>query len=235
MAVFKADYYGADEDSPVTISRDDLNDHYFDGEANVSVWMTIMVHTDLAVEDVDLDLGDVEEASAEDVIGVRLENGAADSLIEQLRSTLIPGSHPVTAYRPDLELESGIDEASIEQVNPERVELVSVDEYASGGVACTLRVEASGDISWLVSAPSGIDAARHADLANGDVESTPWLSSVAYNEPIELTVTAVLSTGDRWLEITVEEASLRAGELEGRRNRGAVADPDDYEEAEAED
>jgi hypothetical protein len=219
MAVYKADYYIADEDSPVSISREELNDHYFDGEAEVSAWVTLIIHTDLAVEEVETEVVDLEQASIEEAIEVRLEKGAAEAMIEQLRAPAKPRALTVSGYQPDLVLESSVEEASVEELNPEEVALVSVDEYAREGVACSLRVKASGNVTWLVTAPSGQDAVRHAGLGEGEPDGTGWLSDSAADEPLVLSVAATLTPAGDWRELRVEETTLDEKELQRRVER----------------
>jgi hypothetical protein len=219
MAVYKADYYIADEDSPVSISRDDLNDHYFDGEAEVLAWVTLMIHTDLAVEEVEIEVVDVKQASIEEAVAERLEKGAAKAMIEQLRAPVKLKTLTVSGYQPDLILESSVEEASVEELDPEEVALVSVDEKVQGEIACSLRVKARGDVTWLVTAPSGQDAARHAALGEGEPGDAGWLSDNAANEPLVLSVAATLTPTGDWRGLRVEETTLDDEELRRRVKR----------------
>lgn len=219
MPVYKADYYIADEDSPVSISREELNDHYFDGEAEVPAWVTLMIHTDLAVGEVEIEVVDIEQASVEEAIEVRLEKGAAETMIEQLRAPATPRTVTVSGYRPDLVLEGSVEEASVEELDPVEVTLVSVDENVQEGIACSLRVKASGDVTWLVTAPSGQDAVRHAAFGEGEPDGAGWLSDSAANEPLVLSVAATLTPAGDWRDLRVEETTLDERELQRRVER----------------
>lgn len=219
MAVYKADYYIADEDSPVSISREELNDHYFDGEAEISAWVTLMIHTDLAVEEVEIEVVDVEQASVEEVIEVRLEKGAAETMIEQLRTPAKRRTLTVSDYRPDLVLEGSVEEASVEELDPEEVALVSVDESVPEGIACSLRVKARGDVTWLVTAPSGQDAVRHAALGEGEPDGAGWLSDSVADEQLVLSVEATLTPAGNWRDLRIEETTLDERELQRRVER----------------
>lgn len=219
MAVYKADYYIADEDSPVSIKREELNDHYFDGEAEISAWVTLMIHTDLAVEEVEIEVVDVEQASVEEAIEVRLEKGAAEAMIEQLRTPAKPRTLTVSDYRPDLVLEGSVEEASVEELDPEEVALVSVDESVPEGIACSLRVKARGDVTWLVTAPSGQDAVRHAALGEGEPDGAGWLSDSVADEQLVLSVAATLTLAGNWRDLRIEETTLDERELQRRAER----------------
>jgi len=49
-----------------------------------------------------------------------------------------------------------------------------------------LRVKASGDVTWLVTVPSGQGAVRRAALGEGEPDGAGWLSDSAANEPLVL-------------------------------------------------
>jgi hypothetical protein len=226
MAVYKADYYIADSDIPVSISADDINDHYFDGEAEVSAWLTLTIHTDLYAEDVQVELLDVTEASAEERIAVRIEQSSARQLIEALKEPNSWASSDV-AYQPDLPLEGDVEEASLEDLSAEEVELVSVDDHLDQGVSCTLRVCGKADIRWVVSSPSGLDEERHGAFLEGEPGGGGWLSNHETDEAVVMTVRAVLTPADEWMDVGIEEVGLTNKELSRRSHLGREEESDE--------
>jgi len=232
VAVFKADFAIADDDSPITISREDLNDHYFQGEAEIAAWLTLDVYTDLSVENLEIDLAAAERLSDEEILELRLANGAAESLMNEVQSPSGGGELYVADYVPDIPLQSDVQEATVQQLSPSRVHLRSVDDFSSEGVACSLVVHAVGDVTWLVTAPSGFDSDRYQSLSDAEPGEGGFLSDVEPNVPLQLFLRGVLAPNGQWLDLEPDEVILEPAEFKRRAQQNEEAEEQELERIE---
>lgn len=238
LMVFKADAYLIDERSPVSIAEPDWNDHYAEAEAEIEAWLDLQVATDLDVTDVEVEVTAARRLSDDEIVELRLERGDGQQLLDELRDPSEPRELPIDSYLPDLPLDSDIEEAAGESLDPTSVELVSVDDVLEDAFVCTLKVHAEGDVRWLVTAPSSYDSDRYASLSELEAGEGGWLSDVEANAPLTLLVTAELAWGGEWRRLRIEEIVLEESELR-RRSELPSADLEaligDLEEAGSED
>ncbi len=227
MAVFKADFAIADDDSPIAISRSDLNDHYFQGEAEIAAWLTLDIYTDLSVEELEVESVEAKRLSDEEVLERRLAAGAAESLMDLIRDPSGGGELYVGDYVPDIPLQSGIDQATVEQLSPTAVQLRSIDDQSSEGVACSLTIDAEGDVTWLVVAPSGFDSDRYPSLSDAEPGEGGFLSDVESNVPLRLLLTGVLAPNGEWQDLEPDEVVLEPTELKRRASRNEEAEEEE--------
>jgi hypothetical protein len=223
LTIFKADAYGIEPGSPISIVDPDWNDHYVAAEAEISAWLTLLVATDLEAEDLEVEVTGAKRQSDEEIVSRRLEAGASDRLLDALRNPPEPLELPVDSYLPDLPLQSTLDEARVESLGTGHVDLLSVDDVLDTGFACSLSVHVEGDVRWLVSAPLSFDADRYASLSEGEAGEGGWLSDVESSAPLVMLVGGVLTFAGDWEDILVEEVALEPKELERRL---ALPDPE---------
>jgi hypothetical protein len=230
--VFKADWAIADDDSPV-VPGGDLNDHYFEAEAEIAVWITLDIYSDPAAEEVEV--ASVEAAdrlSDEEIVELRLARGAADALLNAIRDPSSGGEMSVASYSPDVVMQSGVDEATVEELHPSVVRVVSVDERSELGLCCSLMVECEGDVTWVVTAPSGFDSERWPSLSENPNEGG-WMSDVEENVPLLLSLQATLTPSGEWIDLEPEELTLVEAEVERRAELSREAEVEEIELVEA--
>lgn len=228
MAVYKADFAIADEDSPISISGD-LNDHYYEGEAEIAVWMTLDLYSDPTAEEVEIaEVVNADRLSDEEALELRLRRGAADPLMEAIRDPNSRGEMEVANYSPDVSVEAGVDSATVEDLRPSAVRVESVDESSSDGLSCSLVIECEGDVTWVVSTPSGFDSERYPSLSETPEEGG-WLSDVEANVPLRLSLRATLSPSGEWIDLEVDEVALDEAEVKRRAERDRRVEAADLE------
>lgn len=231
MAVYKADFAIADEDSPISISGD-LNDHYFEGEAEITVWLTVDLVSDPAAEKVEIEaIVEVERLSEEEVLQLRLERGAAEPLLEAIRDPGNDSEMSVDGYIPDVVLQSGVDDATVEALKPSEVSVESVDEISGEGISCSLVILCEGDVTWVVSAPSGFDSEKYRSLSENPDEGG-WLSDVEQNVPLRLSLRGTLTSAGEWINLEPDEVSLVQSEVKLRSERNREAELEELEQIE---
>lgn len=219
MAVYKADFALADDDSPVSVSREDLNDHYFQGEAEILAWVTLDIQVDPLAEDVEVEpVVEAERLSEEEVLELRLREGAGDPILEAIRDPANGGEMSVSNYIPDIPLESRVDQALVETLRPTAVFVDTVEGRSQEGVRCALLVDCEGDVAWVVSAPSGIDSGRYPNLSENPDEGG-WISDVEEHVPLRLRLWATLTLTGEWVDLEPDEIVVPRGEVQRRSVR----------------
>jgi hypothetical protein len=112
-------------------------------------------------------IGDFERLPGSVELQRRIDRRAGQALIEQLESQPTPAPQ-VSGYLPPEPLFSSVEEVTVEDWRVTGgVVVESVADRAPDGILLELRVEASADITWLVSAPDPQDLDRFASLAEG--------------------------------------------------------------------
>jgi predicted nucleic acid-binding protein len=217
MAVYKADWAIADDDSPVATAGE-INDHYYEAEAEITARLTIDLNSDPRAEKVEVEsLVAAERLSDEELVERRLERIGTDPLFEAIRDPS-GGEMSVDGYVPDALVESGVDEATASDLIPSAVEVVSVEEHSGEGVRCTLEVVCEADVSWLVAAPTGFDSENNRGLSENP-DDGGWIADVDYRAPLVLRLQATLNSRDEWVDLEPEELSLTSAERDRRWER----------------
>lgn len=217
MAVFKADWAIADEESPIVASGD-LNDHYYEAEAEITARLTIDLNSDPPADHVEFEsLVAAERISDEEILERRLARIGTDPLFEAIRDPS-GGEIAVDSYVPDALVESGVDEATASELIPSAFKVLSVDEHSRDGVRLTLEVACDGDVSWLVAAPTGFDSENNRGLSENPDEGG-WIADVEYRAPLILNLAATLTPQDEWIDLEPEELRLAPEEVSRRRER----------------
>jgi predicted nucleic acid-binding protein len=228
VLVFRGDYYAVEETTPIAVTNPDWNEHYIEGEAAISAWLTLEVATDLNADEVEVAVAEARRLSDEEMIERRLAGADGERLLDELRRPAEGRRMCVDHYLPPIPLQSDIESAEVEGLGAGSVRLDSVDDVDEG-FACTLVIDAEGDVQWLVSAPSPFDLEKYAGLAEGAEDAGGFLTDVAQAEPLVLLVSAVLRHDGTWDDIDIHEIALEPEELERRASDGdpALDEPPD--------
>ena len=134
---------------------------------------------------------------------------------------LLSRPKPVDYYvPPDREIEGPLQEAELTDLEVENIRLADIDDSNEDGWTVTVVVGGSGDVRWLVTAPSPSDLVEHADLVEGDTAGGGWIADVAQAEPMTLLISGDLARDGSWSSLHLHEATLSADEL-ARREAGA--------------
>lgn len=217
-AVFRADWYIAEGESALTVSGD-LNDHYVEAEGDISVWADLEIVTNPLGNAVQVELGDVERLSDAEILQRRLDGDAGQQLVEPLAS-LLSRPKPVDYYvPPERDIEGPLQEAELTDLEVGSIALSDIDDYDEDGWTVTVVVRGSGDVRWLVTAPSPTDLVEHADLGEGDTAGGGWIADVAQGEPMTLLISGDLARDGSWSGVVLHEAVLSADELARREAR----------------
>ncbi|HEY6882198.1 MAG TPA: hypothetical protein VI299_29410, partial [Polyangiales bacterium] len=219
LLIYKADYWTADKSqiAPMTVTDDNFNEHYLEAETEIAISISIELSTSPEGEDVDVEIGDIELAPTE-LLRRALRGRSLDEFLDALRHAI--AGEPVEDYVADTPIESEIQDVTVLEAYqaeaPHLREIVDTDGWRH---VCAFDARASGDVEWVVTAPSPFDAESFASIALNEESGAPILQDHDSEVPLEVDATAAWDPEHGWHDFEVNSVRLDETEANERRSR----------------